>query len=127
MSTIKTIKETNHKGVLSGEHPDLQLSLYFSSGKYWVSIMPCLLSNAQGNFECMPFDGKSETVARADRRSKATDQAAIKLFDENESKYLAMFKPISKAAQDILRPEWDAMQDYLNQPCQTEAEGAFAG
>lgn len=91
------LKQLNFKNILqpttNSKYKDLQLALYYDSGRkhYWASIMPCSIGDYF--MECSPFDGKSEVVQRVEtRRSKKTDQKAIDLFNASIPRYKAMFK-----------------------------------
>lgn len=135
------MKNFNYPNRLKGEHKDINVSLDYNKDNkhYYVAVTPCTLSEWGTVAKCFLHEIKTTRIMKVDtRRSKATDQAAIRIFDTDQAKYLDLINdeqfigyvqptPISKAAQDILKPEWDKMQEFLNQPCQTEAEGAFAG
>jgi len=128
------MKNSNYPNVLTGEHKDINVSLDYNKDNkhYYVAVTPCTLSGDSVG-RCFMHEIKTTRIMKVEtRRSKATDQAAIRIFDTDQAKYLALVgyvqpTPISQAAQDILKPEWDKMQEYLNESCDTEAVGAFAG
>lgn len=117
MSAIKTVYLPNPRNT---EFPEVRIDLYYWTRRGYTVIATDVKRSTERGWaseSSQPLDARRYKAVECNRPSKTREAAALDVFDKVVAIETAKIPtaPISQAAADHIRPEWDAMQKFLSE------------